>query len=188
MATLPTSAASQERLNPAGFPPDGAWRARTLVAPEQNDVVIAAFSGPAPGPIDLGVAAPERPIAFAVLLGSLGDSRSEAAATLDHIDATFSVPVLAIPGGDDLYPIWVSAFDDRMGPTVDATGIQRVVTSEGDLVLVPGAPRGRYARDADACGFGVDDVSALVGDLAPCWAAPVALLVGRAGAAGGGGL
>lgn len=99
------------------------------------------------GPLDEAAAAALREVEpdVVLLLGPLPESVPE-----------FSFPVLLLPGGSDRPNPELA---DGAG-IIDASPYRTVSVAGVELVLVPGAPEGRYALDEDRCGFGDDDVDA----------------------------
>lgn len=130
-------------------------------------VRVAAFTGPAPSraPIDdaVGHVAAGSPDLL-LALGSLGDSAEVLARNLRAL-AGAGAPVLVLAGGRDDAAAVDQAFDDLEGDAarrvLDARALSVVRLGEDELVLVSGAPEGRYARTDTACGYGEPDLEAL---------------------------
>ena len=86
--------------------------------------------------------------------------------------------------GDVDVEVWADAWDslsgDQEAEILDARGIARVRFGEAELVLVSGAPGGRYARTDTSCGFTPEDIEGLANELGSptgprsfvSWAAP----------------
>jgi hypothetical protein len=96
-----------------------------------------------------------------LLLGGLGDDLAAASANLSAL-ATLRVPVLFLAGGADRLPVIEEAFAALPEPSRDllvhASGLRELRIGQDRFALVAGAPLGRYAIDAQACGFSLDDL------------------------------
>jgi len=172
-------------------------RARFADQAPAVDLLVAA--GPAPGempeePVDalpfpaLDPSAPRPRVVL--LLGGLGEDPAAARRTLKTLARGAPDALLVVvPGGRDtletLRLVSQSADPGELGARV-MDGSRRPVLTVGaahELVFVAGAPDGRYARDAEACGHVPDDLDRLarrLGGHAPdgrarwlvSWAAP----------------
>jgi hypothetical protein len=170
---------------------------RVLTIKPKGELRIAAFTGPVGDPLSrtdmafLAMAAPQ----LVLYLGGLGDTLEAANANLAAL-ATLATPVLFIPGGADRLPIVEAAFDELKDDVaqrlIDGSGLRELAIGADRFAIVPGAARGRYAIDDDACGFSeadlddVKDVFAKAGSgrvWLLSWAAPAGFGVSR-GAAG----
>ncbi len=123
---------------------------------------VAAFSGP----VDrASVQALRRErVQLALVLGELGGSRAELDASLAAL-AELGAPALVVAGGADRHELLRAAFaaleGDARDRVVDASGLRAVRMGATELVLLAGAPDGRYADSDGSCGFGEADVAAL---------------------------
>jgi len=150
---------------------------------------LALFRGPAPRREHLAEALAtldDEGAQVYVVLGGLGDDMPAALETLQALSAT-ERPVLVLAGGRDEAGALTEAFDGLNGAqsarVVDARGLRSVRLGGVSLALLSGAPRGRYARTDDACGYGSEDLEALKAALPPegarylvSWAAPASEL------------
>jgi hypothetical protein len=182
-------------------PPEGTVRVRDLTlrfagrdlhienAPRR--LRIAAFSGPAPSraPMAAAIAALSRAdLDLVIVLGSIGDDRGQAEATLAALGA-LPLPVLVLAGGRDDAAVLDEAFEatDDHEHVVDARPLRRVLVSDRTLLLLSGAPDGRYARTDTSCGYGRADVERLAGEAGEgrpvlvSWAAPAGSSSGHGG-------
>ncbi|NOY91969.1 MAG: hypothetical protein GXP55_12300, partial [Deltaproteobacteria bacterium] len=127
---------------------------------------VAFFRGPAPRSADLEgslSALVERGTGLFVMLGGAGDDEALAQRSLRALAAT-ERPALVLAGGRDEAEVLSDAFEalgDEAPGVVDARGLRVVRLGATSLLLLSGAPGGRYARTDDACGFGPDDLEAL---------------------------
>ena len=126
-------------------------------------VRLGVVAGPAPYRIG-NAAMPEIPADLLVVLGSIGDTSEAASETLRAVAAA-GKPVLLLAGGRDRWATWEDALDALDGDVrerfVDARGLWKLEAAGTEIALLSGAPGGRYALDADACGVGDDDVDAI---------------------------
>lgn len=166
---------------------------RVATLKPKGELRIAAFTGPLEGALtraDLAALTDAR-AHLVVYLGGLGGDLEVANQNLAAL-AALKLPVLFVPGGDDLYPVVEDAFDDLEGDAaqrlIDGSGLRALVIGKERFAIVPGAPLGRYALNKDACGFTTDDledIEAALSDLAEgrtwllSWAAPPGLGVTR---------
>lgn len=138
---------------------------------------VAAFRGAALAeePLEPALDAIEsgRP-AMQLVIGSLGDDEAHVEALLRAL-ATLQTPSIIVMGGRD-HPADLTAAlaalpAEARTKIVDASGIHRIripgadLPDEIELVPVPGAPDGRYARDDESCGLGASDVDAIAREL-----------------------
>jgi hypothetical protein len=127
-------------------------------------MTFVAFAGPAPGPPltaeALAAVRASNP-AWVLVLGGLGDTEKDAVATLKAL-STLSMPVLLLQGGRDR-PVRVAAALEAVhgDHLVDISALRRVRLGKDSFAIVPGAARGGYAADPDACGHTLDDLKAL---------------------------
>lgn len=156
---------------------------------------LAAFSGPglgaAPGPDLLAALRAAKPDLL-LMLGDAGDTPVAARATLAAL-ALYPAPIVVIGGGRDTRARLADAIKASHGHALDATGLREIRIASDTLVPVAGAAEGSYALSGDCCGFGLDDVKRVAGDLGDArgqrrwlvaWYAPAtagAFGVGRAG-------
>jgi hypothetical protein len=141
-------------------------RTATVVAPE-GPLRIAAFAGPAPsnaGLVDLVRALGAGRPHLVLVVGNLGDTVEAAERNLGALGGA-GVPVLVMAGGRDDATVWSrvwSSLDEgARARVVDVRGLWRLVSAQGEALLVSGAPGGRYARSDTSCGFGAEDLAAL---------------------------
>jgi len=127
---------------------------------------VAAFTGPVGTPLargDVSLLAAQKP-GLIFLLGGIGDDVGAASANLAALSA-LRVPTLFIAGGADRLPVIEEAFDSLDTDTgelmMHASGLREVRLGKERLAVVSGSPLGRYAVDADACGFGQADLDEL---------------------------
>lgn len=113
-----------------------------------------------------------------LVLGELGDS---AAHVLAHLSAfeRIGAPVVVLASGADVAEALHDAWDDAEVTRVfDGRALRAVVVGEEVLVLVSGAPNGRYAATDAHCGFDEADIEAIEDDVPEgrrwlvSWAAP----------------
>jgi len=170
-------AASVELLVAAG-PAPGA------LPPGEAQVALPPPAAPGPeGAAASGGSPPRRP-RLVVLLGGLGETEAEARRTLLALArADPDAPVLVVPGGRDRRPVLEAVLDPlvggrragddgaaggRVSPILDGTRLDAVRVGPADeLVLVAGAPEGRYAVGPSACGYGAEDLERLRRRLGP---------------------
>ena len=170
---------------------DGVLRLRA-----QGPVRLAVFSGPAPSTASIDEALALLPeVELLVVLGGLGDSEAQAAATLAALAAT-DTAVLFIAGGRDDAVVLATVFEDLESEATErvlnATALERIVIGGDALVPIGGAPGGRYARTDTACGYGEEDLRLRAEALGAAgegerrwllsWAAPTGLGPGIEGA------
>ena len=178
-AELPPPAAGSRSVGGVSFQVDGR-ELRFAPSPQH----VAFLRGPAPHASDLAVgltALVGQGADVLFVLGGVGDDEAAAERTLRALAAT-ERPCFVLGGGRDEAATLSQAFealgDDAKG-VVDARGLRVVHMGTTSLMLLSGAPEGRYARTDDACGFGSDDLDAL-GDSVPdtgpryliSWASP----------------
>jgi len=160
---------------------------RLTVGGVPSPLRVAAFSGPAPAqriPARTLAGLRERGVSLVIVLGGLGDDAATARRTLGAL-ADAGLPVLVLAGGRDDAGDLDAAFDaldeEQEDVVLDARALRVVDLGADELVLVSGAPAGRYARSNTACGFAerdLDDVAADIGDRGRArrwlvsWAAP----------------
>ena len=160
---------------------------RTLEVEAPEEVLrVAALAGPGPGPAGLGTLASEltdSPVELLFILGGLGDSVLIAQQTLESL-AELGVLTLVMAGGRDDVEVWEEAWGsvetEALGRVLDARGLNRLRFQGAELILISGAPGGRYARTDTSCGFATEDVEAMVDTLGPAsgprafvsWVAP----------------
>jgi hypothetical protein len=147
-------------------------RDRVLSITTRPGLRIAAFSGPVGGSFaqaDYGLLAAAR-AGLVFFLGGLGDDAALAAANLTAL-ATLHVPVLFVAGGADRLPVIEEAFGsvgaEARELLIHASGLREVRIGQDRFAVVAGSPLGRYAVDAQACGFALadlDDIRAAFGD------------------------
>ena len=153
-------------------PASGRWRAgeltlavtgRSLAIEAHGDLRIVAFTGPVAGPLAVAHVAWLRKAhpQLVLVLGGLGETAEIASQSLTRL-ADLRVPTLFIAGGDDRAQVVEDAFarldDAQRAHVVHASGLRSVRVGVQHFVIVPGAPLGRYALDAEACGFVEDDL------------------------------
>jgi hypothetical protein len=149
---------------------------------------IAAFRGPG------RVAAPLAPalsglgpdvIDLVLVLGGLGATEEAVTGVLTAV-ASLGVPAVVLPGGEDdavAVEDGFDALDDELaGSLFDGRRLRSVKSGQNELVLVPGAPEGRYAADRRSCGISADDLEEIADDVSTpdegvhrylvSWAAP----------------
>jgi hypothetical protein len=128
---------------------------------------IAAFSGPGPGaPLGAdGVAAlkAQKPD-LVFLLGDVGDDTATARATFAAL-GQLGVPVLVVAGGRDTRARIAEAAAGPERRIIDVTTVRAVRLARDTFVPVAGAPDGRYALNADACGYAKTDLQQLAREL-----------------------
>lgn len=121
-------------------------------APESTRLAI--FAGPGQA------ALPEAPEAdLAIVLGGLGD---DPGATLRALGG-WTIPALVVAGGEERFEPLSDAFDGLDGATgrrvINATLLRVIRLGKLELIVVPGAPNGRYVTAGQgACGFGEADL------------------------------
>jgi len=123
---------------------------------------IAAFRG-APGHAldEMGESVREERVDLLLLLGSLGRERREIQQLLEAVLA-IGPPLLLIPGGDDslkeLDRAIGSLDEEARKRLLDGRRLHAVIAAERAVVVVPGAPDGRFAYNDDACGYRSSDL------------------------------
>ena len=150
---------------------------------------VAAFAGPGPGPVRLSslvTALEEQPVDILLMVGGLGDSVSIAQQTLAALEPLTGLTLILAGGRDDV-EVWGDAWDslsnEEEAEILDARGIAQVRFRGAGLILVSGAPGGRYARTDTSCGFTPEDVEDLADELGSpsgprsfvSWAAPAGM-------------
>lgn len=145
-------------------------RDRSLQIDGPRELRIAAFTGPvgdALEPRDLLRLSRLAP-SLAFYLGGLGDSEEIARRNLASL-VGLRIPTLFIAGGADRRSVIEAAFaslpDEARDYALDASGLREVRVGTDRFVIVPGAPLGRYAVDAEGCGFLQEDLDALRDDV-----------------------
>jgi hypothetical protein len=141
---------------------------RMLTLEAQGDALrIAALRGPGASSVPAGPALlglEEQSVDLVLVLGGLGQ-KPEAVSELLRALGTLHVPVVALPGGDDdaeaVEEGWEALSAEERAPLFDGRRLRGVRIGRDELVLVPGAPEGRYAVDEGSCGVGPEDLSAL---------------------------
>jgi hypothetical protein len=143
---------------------------RTLtVTPERWPLRIAAFSGAGFG-LPLRAAELTRiqqsHADVVLLVGGLGDDDANAVENAKALSSSGRL-VITLLGGRDRMAIARAAFEaaGEHAGIIDATALRRVSVANNTLVTVAGAEQGRYAVDADACGFSPNDLAALAKEL-----------------------
>ncbi len=137
-----------------------------------SELRIAAFRGP--GRDDDAALAPAlegvgpESTDLVVVLGGLGATEGAVARVLESVAAR-GVAALVLPGGEDDARAVDDGFDavDRGARDLlfDGRALRLVRFGTDELVLAPGAPEGRYARDSGACGISEDDLESLADDV-----------------------
>ncbi len=158
-------------------PPDAkAWRLGDLVLELRERALsvrtphgalrAAVFTGPAPVATDVRPALRTLVAARAELLlvlGGLGDDRASATQTARALAETGRL-VLFLAGGRDAPEVVAAALDgldaEARARVLDVSALERITVAGTELVPLAGAPAGRYARSADACGFTDADLDA----------------------------
>lgn len=129
---------------------------------------IAAFRGAGMAPSGLPDAVAgvkEQAPGLVFVLGGLGTDEASARAHLDAF-AELGVPVVVLPGGDDPAEAFGEALDaarEAHPNLFDGRALRAVVAGTDSFLLLSGAPEGRYAIDAQACGNSDDDREELEG-------------------------
>jgi hypothetical protein len=138
----------------------------------RRPLTLAAFAGPGLGAAPAGAelaalraAGPD----LLLLLGDVGDRPATARATLAQL-ATLAAPTLVVAGGRDTPGRIADALDavpagNRMR-IIDTTAIREIRLGSDTLVPVAGSLDGHYALEDAACGYGLDDLKHLAGELA----------------------
>lgn len=89
-------------------------------------------------------------------------------------------PALLLLGGGDDVQVFQDALDEVSAPNlVSLLGIRRLDFGSTGMLVVHGAPNGRYARGDSACGYSPEDLGVLAddaqeGDLLLSWMVPTA--------------
>jgi hypothetical protein len=138
--------------------------------PETFPVAIAR--GPAPFAVSLDSTIEEIGQSGAKLtfvLGSLGDDEAATIASVSAL-SRLPMPVLVLAGGRDHPGDLQAAFEAQGEPArhrvIHVSGLRRIrIGNSLSLVPVPGAVDGRYARDEEACGIGIDDFEEIASEL-----------------------
>jgi hypothetical protein len=132
---------------------------------------LAAFRGPGAAsahtaPALLGLE--EQGARLVLVLGGLGRTPEDVAALLRAL-GTLRAAVVVLPGGDDdaeaVEEGWEALSAEERAPLFDGRRLRSVRVGHQELVLVPGAPGGRYAADDGACGISAEDLESLADDL-----------------------
>lgn len=190
-AALDPPASGSYRLGKLGL----TVRERTLEITGAEELRIAAFTGPVGAklePADLALL--QRAQADLVLyLGGLGDDEKSAQANLTAL-ASLKVATLFLPGGGDRASVVEPSFARLESPArehvYNASGLHTLQFGGERLVLLPGAPLGRYALDDDGCGLSEADLAERVKSLSSeparrswlvSWQAPSGVVPSRAG-------
>ncbi|MFK8002929.1 MAG: hypothetical protein AB8H86_25395 [Polyangiales bacterium] len=112
-----------------------------------------------------------------VVLGGFARDAEEAVPLLSALAARG--PALLILGGDDDVEVFQDALDELSAPNlISLLGVRRVdLGGATGMVVVHGAPNGRYARGDSACGYSPEDLALLAddgeeGDLLVSWMVP----------------
>ncbi|MFM2419763.1 MAG: hypothetical protein RL385_4486 [Pseudomonadota bacterium] len=128
---------------------------------------VAVFTGPVGASlthVDIAEVAALNPTQVWVL-GGIGDDLATTSSTLAAL-AELSVPVLLVPGGADRPALVDAALAGLPSPAaqriVHGAGLAGLEVGRQHFLLVPGAPNGRYAIDAEACGFVAEDIDVLI--------------------------
>ena len=103
-----------------------------------------------------------------IVIGSLGDDAAHVETLLRALAGLDTTTIVVMGGRDharDLDAAMAALPADARARIVDASGLRRIVIGGVELVVVAGAPEGRYARDDDACGVGAADVDAIATDV-----------------------
>jgi hypothetical protein len=136
-------------------------RVLTIKAPA--GLRVAAFTGPVGAPLsrgDVALLAAHKP-GLIFLIGGIGDDVGAASANLAALSA-LHVPTVFIAGGADRLPVIEEAFDSLDADTSElmlhGSGLREVRLGKERLAVVSGSPLGRYAVDADGCGFALADL------------------------------
>lgn len=129
-------------------------------------VQLAAFQGPGMDVDALGPKLEEVKAtspSLIVMLGGVGDAAETATRNIAAL-AALRLPVVVVPGGRDEMEPLEDAFDELSGDATarvfDASRLRKIVVGGATFIPVAGAPRGRYARTAHACGFEQSDLDA----------------------------
>lgn len=124
---------------------------------------VAAFTGPVGAPLsrtDVALLAAQK-AGLILLLGGLGDDVGAASANLAALSA-LRVPTVFIAGGADRLPVIEEAFDsldaDSGELLLHGSGLRELRIGKERFAVVSGSPLGRYALDAEACGFALSDL------------------------------
>lgn len=121
---------------------------------------IAAFrgaSGATAGLAEAALGVTEQRPGLVVVLGGLGP---DVASVRAHFTAfeKLRVPTVVLPGGDDVAEAVGEAFEAGAPANVlDGRRFRRIETDVVDLLLLSGAPDGRYASSSAHCGNDGDD-------------------------------
>jgi hypothetical protein len=133
-------------------------------------LVLAAFAGPGfgppPGPATIATLRAAKPDLM-LLLGDIGDSAATARATLTAL-ASLPIPTLLLAGGRDSRDRILEAEGALGGDRqriIDVTTIRNVRIASDTLIPVAGAADGHYATDAQACGYGLQDLKNMASEL-----------------------
>jgi hypothetical protein len=148
-------------------------RERVASVDAQPGLRIAAFTGPVGQSFtqaDISLLAGVR-AGLLLFLGGLGDDAAAASANLLAL-SSLHVPTLFVAGGADRLPVVEEAFaalSEEAGKLlVQASALRELRIGRDRFAIIAGSPLGRYAIDAQACGFSADDLDdmrdALSGD------------------------
>ncbi len=101
-----------------------------------------------------------------LVLGGLGATEETVAGVLRAVAGT-GIPAIVLPGGEDDAEAVEDGFDavEDEESLFDGRRLRTVKVGRDELVLVPGAPEGRYAADQGACGIAADDLEEIADDL-----------------------
>lgn len=143
---------------------------RTMSVRGPSVLRVAAFTGP------VGAAFSRADLArlaatkanLLIYLGGLGDKLETASANLTAL-AALRVPTLFIPGGADRLELVDEAFekleDEASEFMLHGSGLRVLRINKDRFAVLPGAAKGRYARDEQSCGFEQADLDALEEEL-----------------------
>jgi len=127
---------------------------------------VAVLTGPAPTNDDgarVLRAVKARRAQLVLVLGGLGDDRAHATRTAQALAAT-GIVTLFVAGGRDEPEVVSAALaaldEDARDRVLEVTALERIVIGGNELVPIGGAPAGRYARSAGACGYTASDLDA----------------------------
>lgn len=139
---------------------------RVVTLRTSSDLRIAAFTGPVGSVFSRSelAALGATKARLLLYLGGLGDTVEAASANLSALSA-LRIPTLFIPGGADRLDNVDEAFaqlDDASAELMlHASGLRELRIGKDRFLILPGAALGRYAVDAQSCGFAASDVDVL---------------------------
>jgi hypothetical protein len=125
---------------------------------DSHEAVVFAGPGDADASTEIRAVRTLRPD-FVLVLGDLGSTVARARANVRALDA-IGAPVFFVAGGADRLDVLDGALAGARR-VIDASRLRAIRFGDDQLVPLAGAPDGRYAIDAGACGFGRADVDAL---------------------------